>query len=40
MSETLSYAGIEPVIQLLVASLKAAKETIDDGELTFAQKII
>ena len=40
MSETLSYVGMEPVIQLLVAGLKAAEETLVGGQFNFAQKIV
>jgi hypothetical protein len=40
MSETLSFVGPEPVIQLLVAGLKAAQETIEGGSFVCAQRII
>lgn len=40
MSETLSFVGAEPVIQLLVAGLKSAQETIEGGSYIYAQRII
>lgn len=40
MSETLSFVGAEPVIQLLVAGLKSAQETIEGGSYVCAQRII
>lgn len=40
MSETLSFVGIEPVIQLLIAGLKAAQEVFEGESYICSQKII